>query len=500
MVFLIFPHQLFTNISHLKIVKSSDPIYLIEEPRYFTDFKFHKLKLAYHRVTMKKYTSMLVKKGYNVKYINFNNVTKLFYLSIKSKFSNVTIINPGDFKLLKKLENIFKNSLEVLENKNFLVRTEELDQIKKLIYKNKRYSHDEFYKYQRKKLNILLDSNDKPTGGKWSFDSENRLNLPKEHSVPATILDKKPKPSDIKIINEAIDYVNNYFPNNYGDLSLENFIYPIDNASSKVWLDKFLRERLDNFGPYEDAVAQSEPFVYHSVLSPMMNIGLLTDDEVVNASYEYYLNHKKIIPLKSFEGFIRQVIGWRNYVYTLYLLEGEEMKQKNQLKHHNKLNEKFWTGQTGMVPVDSIIKKIVKYSYAHHIERLMYLGNFMLLCLIDPNEVYRIFMEWTIDAYDWVMVPNVYGMSQYATPIMMTRPYFSSSNYINKMSTYKKSVNDGWSNTWDCLYYNFINKHQDIFRKNYAIAQQVKHWDNKSESEQKDIIVNAKKYLKQLLE
>lgn len=230
----------------------------------------------------------------------------------------------------------------------------------------------------------------------------------------------------------------------------------------------------------------------------MMNIGLLTDTEVVTISYKYYLNNTNSISIQSFEGFIRQVIGWRNYVYTLYLLEGTTMIETNQLKHYNKINDKFWTGNTGMKPVDIIIDKIIKYSYAHHIERLMYLGNFMLLCFIDPKDVYKIFMEWTIDAYDWVMVPNIFGMSQYSTSIVMTRPYFSSSNYINKMSSFKKSLNDGWSETWDALYYNFINKHQKLFKTNYAIAQQVNNWNNKSDNEQKLIIKKAENFINNL--
>ena len=487
MIFLIFPHQLFYNIDHLN---KTDKIYLIEEPRFFTDFNFHKLKLAYHRASMKKYYDYLKKKKYNVTYIKFNKVTNTFYKSL----NNVTIIHVTDFKLENKLKKNYGEKLIILENKNFLIKIEELNEIKKLIFKNKRYSHDEFYKYQRRKLNILIDSNDKPIQGKWSFDNENRLPLPKNHKVIKTIT----KPKKNKYITEAINYVNKNFSKNYG--SLDNFIYPIDHISSKKWLLKFLQERLINFGAYEDAVDENEPFIYHAVISPMMNIGLLTDLQVVDISYKYYLKNTKHISIQSFEGFIRQVIGWRNYVYTLYLLEGETLYENNQLKHHNKINEKFWTGETNMLPIDSIIQKIVKYSYAHHIERLMYLGNFMLLCFIDPKDVYKIFMEWTIDAYDWVMVPNVFGMSQYSSSIMMTRPYFSSSNYINKMSTFKKSsLENSWSDIWDALYYNFINKHQEIFKKNYAIAQQVKNWNNKTDSEQKILIKKANDYIKLLL-
>jgi len=480
----IFPTQLFYDLTNLDKTKQ---IYLIEEPRYFTDFAFHKLKLAYHRASMKKYYDMLIKAKYKVKYIECDQVSKSWYKSINK--NPVTIFYPGDFKLKKKLENLFGKNLVILPNPNFLIKIEELDNIKKLIYKNGKYSHDEFYKYQRRKLNILIDSNGKPEGGAWSFDKDNRQALPKNIKVPKTVstirLDKYKK--------EAIKYVETNWPDNYG--SLEYFIYPIDNRGAKSWLNKFLKERLGNFGPYEDAVSDSEPFVFHSVLTPMMNIGLLPDTEVVDIAYNYYLTHKKSIPIQSFEGFIRQIIGWRNYVYTIYLLDGDKLYESNQLKHHNKLNDKFWTGQTEILPVDSIIQKIVKYAYAHHIERLMYLGNFMLICQVDPKEVYRIFMEWSIDSYEWVMVPNVMGMSQYSSPIMMTRPYFSSSNYIGKMSTYKVSTKDSWPKIWDALYYNFIDAHEKIFRKNYAIAQQVKHWDNKSEEDQKAIKKIAKEYI-----
>ena len=483
MSILIFPTQLFHNIDYLK---SYDKIYLIEEPRYFTDFKFHKLKLAYHRATMKKYYDYLKKKKLKVHYIDYIDVTNDFYISLKTKEKIVSTIYPGDFKLQKKLEKIFGKNLVILENKNFLVKINEFNDIKKLIYRNKKYSHDEFYKYQRRKLDILMN-NDKPEGGRWSFDKENRHALPKNEKIPQIKPIKKNK-----YIVEAIVYIEKNFPNNYGLLDSTIF-YPIDSKSSRKWLDNFLEERLNNFGPYEDAVSDKEPFIYHSVLSPMMNIGLLTDTEVVTISNAYYNKHKKSIKIESFEGFIRQVIGWRNYVYTIYNLE-EDMRESNLLKHTNKLDsKKFWEGTTGILPIDSIIQKIVKYSYAHHIERLMYRGNFLLICMIDPTEVYRIFMEWTIDSYDWVMVPNIFGMSQYATNTMMTRPYFSSSNYILKMSNYKKDGN--WDKIWDCLYYNFIDKHQDMLRKNYAIAQQVNNWNKKSDSDKKEIKKISKDFI-----
>jgi deoxyribodipyrimidine photolyase-related protein len=477
---LIFPPQLFYDKMYLKELKTMETVYLIEEPRYFTDFKFHKLKLAYHRASMKKYYDMLKKKKINVKYIEYSHVTNTFYKSL----GTVSMIRLPDFDLENKLIKIFKDKLTIKDNLNFLIKIDELPELKKLIYKNNKYSHDEFYKYQRRKLDIMIKK-DKPEGGKWSYDSMNRLPLPKNHTSPEI----KPAPKS-KYIKEAITYVEKHFPDNYGELT--NFIYPIETKSAIKWLHQFLEERLKNFGKYEDAVDSSQPFLYHSVLSPMMNIGILTDTEVVNISYTYYKKHS--IPIESYEGFIRQVIGWRNYVYTIYLLDGEKMRTTNHLKHKNPLPyKKFWEGTTNMLPIDDIIKKINKYAYAHHIERLMYLGNFMLLCMIEPDDVYKIFMEWTIDSYDWVMVPNVYGMSQYASPNMMTRPYFSSSNYITKMSNYKRD------DIWDSLYYNFINMHYDMLKKNYATAQQVKHWDNKTKKEQEETLKKAKDYLHDLL-
>ena len=223
-----------------------------------------------------------------------------------------------------------------------------------------------------------------------------------------------------------------------------------------------------------------------------MNVGLLKDIEVINISYEFYKNNN--IKLVSFEGFIRQIIGWRTYVYSLYILEGKNMYNSNQLKNKKKISEKWWDS-VKIEPIDFLINKIIKYAYVHHIERLMYLSNWMLMNNIHPKEVYRIFMEWTIDAYEWVMIPNVFGMGQFASDLMMTRPYFSSSNYILKMSNFKKGE---WCKIWDSVYYSFINKHEKLLASNYATAMQVKHWKNKSKNEQQELLQIAKKYQKDL--
>lgn len=482
MNYLIFPTQLYYNDELIKNIKSAyTHIYLIEEPRYFTDFKFHKLKLAYHRASMKKYYDYLKSLNVKVTYIDYTDATQSFYKKLK----NATFIDPVDNKLMKKIKKIIQTN--ILDWIQFLISREEIPDILSQCKTKTGYRNDLFYKYMRIKLKILVDADDKPIGNQWSFDKDNRQAFPKNLSIPDLPTIKKDK-----YINEAIEYIDNNFPDNYG--SLDNFIYPIDYDSTIKWLNNFLELKLNNFGPYEDAVLNNKQglSLFHSVLTPMLNIGLITDTELLEHVEKYYEKNKKTIKLQSYEGFIRQIIGWRTYVLSMYIEHGETMRKSNILKHKNKLNEKWWDS-IGIEPIDSLINKIINYAYVHHIERLMYLGSIMLLLQIDPKEVYRIFMEWTIDAYDWVMVPNIFCMSQYGSDIMMTRPYLNSSNYILKMSNFKRGE---WCKIWDAIYYSFINKHKKMLSKNYATAMQVKHWDNKSDKEQKELLEITKNFEK----
>ena len=482
-IFLLFPIHLFHNIDHLE----SKKVYLIEESRYFTAFKYHRLKLVYHRASMKSYFEYLKSKDIDVTYVDFQDVTPSFYSKLKS--SKIESYDPNDDILVEYLKKKVKG-LEIIDSLNFTLNPKIIEENKTRFQdKNGRYRHDSFYQWQRERLNILMTKDGKPKGGKWSFDKDNRKPLPKNVPLP-------PLPKVIKCdeYQEAKEYVIKHFEKNYGEI--EETIYPIDHESAKKWLKTFLEDRFKNFGIYEDAESQQNPFLFHSVLTPMMNIGLLTDSEVLKETEKY----EDKVPIASYEGFIRQIIGWRNYIYTIYVLNGKNLKKQNFMGYKGKLSEKKWWNvgdeKVGLDPIDYIIEKIKKYSYAHHIERLMYLGNMMFLLETNPKEVYRIFMEWTIDAYEWVMIPNVMGMSQYADGgEMMTRPYFSSSNYILKMSDWKRGE---WCEKWDILYYMFIGKNRDMLKKNYATAQQVVHWDRKTEKEQKEIMKEGKKLLKEL--
>jgi len=481
MTLLLLPNQLFPlKLLDLKEIRL---IILIEEPRYFTDFKFHKLKIMYHRASMKKYAHDLNKKNIKCKYVEFNDVNLSFYLALNDK--STIYLNPIDHKLGAKLNKVIPNAV-MKDNLNFLLSPVEIIENKSIFYKNNKYSHDSFYKFQRERLNILIRNN-KPVGGRWSYDAENRKALPKDIVVPPV-----PKVKKDKYYKEALAYTEKYFSKNYGSVMEWNF--PIDTKNSIAWLKDFIKNRLSDFGPYEDAVNTEHPFIFHSVLSPMMNIGILPDRMVVDMTNTYYEKHKSTIPIASYEGFIRQVIGWRNYVYAIYMLE-PKMYSLNKLNHRRKINDSYWLGETHIKPVDMIILKIVRYGYAHHTERLMYLGNWMLLNQTDPKEVHRIFMEWTVDAYDWVMVPNIMGMSQYADGgKMMTRLYFSSSNYINLMSNFKKVKTDDWWKIWDAVYYSFIDKHLDMLQTNYAISRQTAHWKKKTKKEQDELLAIARKY------
>lgn len=475
--FLLFPVHLFRDVSRLK---KFDQVYLIEDPVYFTQYKYHKLKLAYHRATMKYYEHFLHKKKIKVVYIDINKSSS-FYKSIQK----ATCYEPYDFSLTRKLKKNI-SSIEFIDSPNFLVTVPFVNENKDVFFNGRKFNHVAFYKMQRQRFHLLMNPDGSPKGGKWSFDTENREKIPPSCPIPEILQ----LPSN-SYVEEAKVYVLKHFPKNYG--SLDNFIYPITHKETNQWLQYFIQKKMKYFGPYEDAETMRDPFLFHSVLTPMLNIGLITDQEVINKIRPF--EHK--IPIQSFEGFIRQIIGWRNYVLSIYILEGEKIRKMNYMNHTNKINHKImWSGSIGVEPFDNIIEKINKVAYAHHIERLMYLGNFLFLLQIRPNDVFRAFMEWTVDAYDWVMVANVYCMSQYADGgTMMSKPYFSSANYILSMSEYKKGE---WSTIWNNLYYHFINTHQKILKKSYSWARHVAFYNKKSNKEKKDIKDGALRYMKKI--
>jgi deoxyribodipyrimidine photolyase-related protein len=486
---LIFPHQLFNQSA---VLDKNMRHYLVEEHLFFTQYPFHKEKLVLHRASMKAYEHYLLHEAYQVQYIDSTNELHDCRLLIahlaKEKYTVIDMIDPVDYLLMRRIKAACANynlQLAIKESASFL---NTLAGTENYFATKKKYFQTDFYTAQRKQRNLLLTPDGKPEGGKWTFDADNRAKFPKKEIVP-----ELPVSAVNDYISEAEQYVQKNFPNNYGDISKQH-LFAIDFVESKKCLDQFLEERFEKFGVYEDAIVQKESVLYHSVLSPMLNIGLLTPQEIVDAAIR--VGAKKNIPLNSLEGFIRQIVGWREFIRLVYEREGTKQRTTNYWQFKRKIPKTFWTGDTGIAPIDSTIKKILKTGYAHHIERLMVLGNFMLLCEFDPDEVHKWFMEMFIDAYDWVMVPNVYGMTQFADGgLMTTKPYISGSNYLMKMSDYE---NGTWQPIWDGLFWRFMHVHRSFFLQNPRIGMLVKTFDKMSEEKRNAHLHAADNYLQSL--
>ncbi|HVZ25676.1 MAG TPA: FAD-binding domain-containing protein, partial [Sediminibacterium sp.] len=290
---------------------------------------------------------------------------------------------------------------------------------------------------------------------------------------------------------EAAAYVTANFPSNHGVID-KAYFYPVTHAQALEALNDFLRYRFREFGDYEDAIVKDEMHLHHSVLSPLLNAGLLLPEQVIQAALAHAAEYD--IPYNSLEGFIRQILGWREFVRMVYVREGSRQRTANFWGFKRKIPDCFYTGNTGIDPVDATIRKLKKSAYNHHIERLMVLSNFMLLCEFDPDEVYRWFMEMYIDAYDWVMVPNIYGMGQFADGgLMCTKPYISGSNYILKMSDYRKDA--AWAGIWDALFWRFMHVHRSFFLQNPRLGMLVRTFDKWEPAKQAAVLRKADAFL-----
>jgi deoxyribodipyrimidine photolyase-related protein len=486
---ILFPHQLFEQ--H-ELLPTCQRIYLVEEYLFFKQYLFHKQKIVFHRASMKCYEDYLKTSGIEVIYIDATQEVsdiRLLIPHLKNLgISKLNYIDTTDTWLEKRInETAKKNNIEVLKHQTALFLNT-LEDITTYFASKKRMFQTDFYKHQRQTRKLLLDDEQKPMGGKWTFDDENRLKYPKDKKAPNIST-----PAIDTYYTEAINYTEANFPQHYGQINTK-FMYPITFAASKAWLQTFLTTRFAEFGAYEDAIVSKEHFLHHSVLTPMLNVGVLTPQYIIDETIQYAQQHT--IPLNSVEGFVRQILGWREFIRAVYELKGNEERTKNYWKFTRKIPASFWNGTTGIEPIDTTIQKVLHTGYCHHIERLMVLGNFMLLCEFDPNEVYRWFMELFIDSYDWVMVPNVYGMSQFADGgLMSTKPYISGSNYIMKMSDYKKGP---WQATWDGLFWRFMHTHRTFFLQNPRLGMLVKSFDKMSTEKQQEHLLKAQQCLDSL--
>ncbi len=487
---IILPNQLFKTSP---LIKSSNEVYLIEENLFFKQYKFHKQKILFHRLTMKYYSEYLKRNEVHVNYIDSSNelsdIRNLIQEISKKGFKKIEYIDSVDYLIEKRIQNNAKeNNLELFKYQSQLFINENEDLTDFFKPEKKKFFQTTFYINQRKKLNILMQNDNSPVGGQWSFDGDNRKKYPRDLIPPKINFTKQNK-----FYDEGIKYVENNFSNNYGNID-NPFPYPNNHEDAELWLDDFLKNRFKDFGDYEDAIVSSELLLNHSLLSPLLNVGLISPKTVIEKIINFY--KKNNTPINSVEGLIRQIIGWREFIRGIYLSKGSQERTTNFWNFSRKIPKSFYNGKTGIDPIDITIRKVNDTGYCHHIERLMVLGNFMVLCEFDPDEVYKWFMEMFIDSYDWVMVPNVYGMSQFSDGgLMSTKPYISGSNYLFKMSDYKKG---DWQLIWDALFWRFIDTQREFFRKNPRMRMLVSTFDRMNDKKRINLIEKAENYLNQL--
>lgn len=447
---LIYPHQLFPNSPALDGVSRA---FLIEDPLFFGQYRFHAQKLLLHRLTMSEYAKDLSQDGLQVEFIEQSKLTEsgdIARILHAKGIRHVRYVGPCDDWLeTRLLSGLLQYGIHstVVPDPNFMTSQDIVRS-----YGKGKLRFANFYKDQRRRLNILVDEKGEPEQGKWSFDTENRRGM-KADLVPPPV-HNPPRPAEL---DHSIEYVRLQNPDALGLSHAANFSYPVNRSQALAGLEDFLDWRFSRFGDYEDAISREHNVLFHSVLTPMLNIGLISPAEVVKAA----LDRKNEVPFNSLEGFIRQIIGWREFMRVVYIQNGRKQRRHNFWRFTNPMPSAFYDGTTGIPPIDTVIHRLLRTGYCHHIERLMVLGNFMMLCEIHPDAVYQWFMEFFIDSYDWVMVPNVYGMSQFADGgLCTTKPYLSGSNYVLKMSDFPSGP---WCEVWTSLYWRFIDKHRDFF-------------------------------------
>ncbi len=463
-LFLSFGNQLF-HPRYLARFKDAH-ILLVEDEHFCTKYAYHKQKLVFVLAAMANYAQLLRDHGFRVSHFRLDDqrnwrsaVGELAAETGADTLCHFELESPDLTTAVQRFARQHPLKLEVVQTPMFLNRladfSEHLDehQTPKLL---------PFYKEQRVRRDILVTPEGQPIGGRWSYDQDNRAKLPRDLQP-----EDPPVLSQPDTVLAAKRLVEARFASHPG--SLEDFWLPTTHADAETWLEDFLATRFWNFGAYEDALTERSPFVYHSGLAPLMNVGLLTPEQVVERALEYAGSNS--VPVNSLEGFIRQIIGWREFVRGVFHHYYEPMQSRNIWNADRKLTDAWYEGSTGISPLDHVIRKTLKLGWAHHIERLMVAANLMNLAGIQPQQVYRWFMEMFVDAYDWVMVPNVFGMGLTSEGgIFTTKPYICGSNYVLKMGDFKRGE---WCDVMDGLLWRFVANHAQTLRANHRLAPMV---------------------------
>ena len=484
-IHVVLGNQLFP-IDYLKQLNIKH-VFMKEDMNLCTYEKHHKQKITLFLSSMRSYRDELKKNKITTKYcelMEYNSMTYEEYLKRyleKIKIKKISIWSIEDKWFEKRLKKLEKNgiSIEIHDTPMFLTKINEFEEMCTQ-RKSPKYKMTDFYINQRKKLDILMKDN-KPIGGKWTFDGENRKKIP-QNTTPPPLLQFK-KTNHTKDVTKLVDEV---FKKHYGETKYFN--YPTTREQALDNLRHFLHHKFSKFGDYEDSVDERSHIWFHSNLSSSLNIGLITPLDILNNIKD--LND---IPINSYEGFVRQIIGWREFMRCLYHFEGNNMEKSNFFNHQRKIKKSWYTGTTGLDPLDYSIKSTIKHAYSHHIERLMIQVNLMNLCEIKPRDAYKWFMELYIDSSDWVMTPNVYSMGLFADGgIMATKPYICGSNYILKMMNFKKGP---WCDVMDGLYWRFIDKNRAFFKKNPRLNMMVSLFDKMKKVKKDTILSKASEFI-----
>jgi deoxyribodipyrimidine photolyase-related protein len=407
----------------------------------------------------------------------------------------VILTRPGEYWVLEEIKEACHRlsvQIEVREDETFLCTVEEFEKHAK---GRKQLRMEYFYREMRRKYSVLMDGS-QPAGGAWNFDKSNRKSFGK--SGPGRSFSRA-RFSPGTITRQVIRLVNERFPNHMG--SLEDFSWPIDRAQSLAALDDFIKNQLATFGPHQDAMWSNEAFLSHSLLSASLNLKLLHPIEVIKAAETAYLNG--IAPIESAEGFIRQILGWREYVRGIYWMQMPEYRELNYLDATNPLPDFFWTGKTDMECLRAVVEQTFKHGYAHHIQRLMVTGLYALLAGVNPKEIHEWYLSVYVDAVEWVELPNTLGMSQYADGgIMSSKPYAATGKYIQRMSNYcdscryDPSLRSGKNACpFTVLYWDFLARNAIRLSDNHRMRMQLKNLHNLAAGELNEIRRQASKLI-----
>jgi len=486
---LVLGDQLSHDLSALRAAdKSRDVVVMAEVMDEGTYVPHHPKKIALVLSAMRHFADELRAEGWQVAYTRLDDpeasrsvVGELMRRGQAHGTTQVVATQPGEWRLIEALDAA-PLSVTQLPDDRFICSLDEFD---RWAEGRKELRMEYFYREMRRKTGYLMEEG-KPAGGKWNYDHDNRK------PAQADMLRARPmRFAPDAITEDVLDLVAERFGDHFGDL--RPFWFAVTRAEARRALAHFARELLPGFGDFQDAMLSGDRFLHHSVLSPYLNIGLLSPVDICERVIEEWKEGR--IPLNAAEGYVRQVIGWREYMRGIYFREGPDYAQRNVLGHRRGLPAMYWGGETRMNCVSQAVEQTKEEAYAHHIQRLMVTGNFALLAGIDPAQVHAWYLAVYADAFEWVEAPNVIGMSQFADGgIVASKPYVSSGNYISKMSDYcnacaysvKERTGDR-ACPFNLLYWDFVIRHRDRLGRNPRMGPVYRTWDRMDAARQKAV-------------